>query len=110
MPQCPLLTQSGHRDPCLQPRPSHLSMRKGRPDRMSSSEAGGDMRRREFIAVIGGTAAWPFAAHAQQQDDVRRIGVLVTAAADDPEGQTILAAFKETLQQLGWSEGKNLRI
>jgi putative tryptophan/tyrosine transport system substrate-binding protein len=68
------------------------------------------MRRREFIAVFGGIAAWPLAARAQQHDDVRRIGVLLTAAADDPESQTSLAAFKEALKQLGWSESTNLRI
>jgi len=77
------------------------------------------VRRREFIqAVIGSAAAWPvawplpwpLAAHAQQQDDVRRIGVLLNLAADDPEAQAIIAAFKETMQQLGWSEGRNLQI
>jgi putative tryptophan/tyrosine transport system substrate-binding protein len=69
------------------------------------------MRRREFIKIIGGTAAaWPLAARAQQPDEVRRIGVLVNTAADDPESQANVAAFKQALQQLGWSEGRNLRI
>jgi putative tryptophan/tyrosine transport system substrate-binding protein len=70
-----------------------------------------EVRRRDFIqAVIGSAAVWPIAAYAQQQDEVRRIGVLVNVAADDPEAQASVAAFKETLQQLGWSEGRNLQI
>jgi ABC-type uncharacterized transport system substrate-binding protein len=68
------------------------------------------MRRREFITLVGGAAAWPVGALAQQSDEVRRVGVLVNTAADDPEGQTSVAAFKQALQQLGWSEGRNLRI
>src|SRR5262245_60926801 len=69
------------------------------------------MRRREVIKVIGGAAAsWPLAVRAQQTDAVRRIGVVVNVAADDPEAQASLAAFKQTLQQLGWSEGRNLQI
>src|SRR5215475_11956539 len=68
------------------------------------------MRRREFITLVGGVAAWPVGALAQQPDEVRRIGVLVNTAADDPESQTSVAAFKEALQQLGWSEARNLRI
>jgi len=68
------------------------------------------MRRREFITLVGGVAAWPVGALAQQPDEVRRIGVLVNTAADDPEAQTNVAAFKQALQQLGWSESRNLRI
>src|SRR5215475_4154512 len=69
------------------------------------------MRRRDFVRALGGAVfAWPFVARAQQPDEVRRIGVLVNTAADDPENQTNVAAFKEVLQQLGWSEGRNLRI
>jgi putative tryptophan/tyrosine transport system substrate-binding protein len=68
------------------------------------------MKRREVITLLGGTAAWPLAARAQQTDEVRRIGVLVNTAADDPESQASVAAFKQALQQLGWSEGRNLRI
>jgi putative tryptophan/tyrosine transport system substrate-binding protein len=65
------------------------------------------MRRREFIMLIGGAvAAWPVAARAQQ----RRIGVLMSRAADDPEGQARIAAFVEGLQQLGWTDGRNVRI
>jgi putative ABC transport system substrate-binding protein len=69
------------------------------------------MKRRDVIKLIGGAAAsWPLAVRAQQHDEVRRIGVLVNVAADDPEAQTSVAAFKQALQQLGWSEGRNLRI
>ena len=68
------------------------------------------MRRRAFIALIGGAAAWPLAAHAQQREKVRRIGALMPLAADDPEGQARLAALAQGLQQLGWTVGRNLRI
>ena len=69
------------------------------------------MKRREVIKLIGSAAvSWPLAVRAQQHDEVRRIGVLVNVAADDPEAQTSLAAFKQALQQLGWSEGRNLQI
>jgi putative tryptophan/tyrosine transport system substrate-binding protein len=69
-----------------------------------------DMRRREFISLLGSAAAaWPFAARAQQGERMRRIGVLV-AVADDPEGQARIAAFLQGLQQLGWAEGRNLQI
>ena len=69
------------------------------------------MRRREFITLLGSVAAtWPLVARGQQPDEVRRIGVLVNVAADDPEAQTSVAAFKQALQQLGWSEGRNLQI
>jgi putative ABC transport system substrate-binding protein len=69
------------------------------------------MRRRQFIALIGGTAASrPVVLRAQQHDEVRRIGVVVNVAADDPEAQASIATFKQTLQQLGWSEGRNLQI
>jgi putative tryptophan/tyrosine transport system substrate-binding protein len=68
------------------------------------------MRRREFITLIGGAAAWPLAAHAQQLEPVRRIVVLLPLAADDPEGQARLAAFMQGLQELGWAVGRNVRI
>jgi putative tryptophan/tyrosine transport system substrate-binding protein len=70
-----------------------------------------DMRRREFITLLGGAAAaWPRAARAQQADRVRRIGVLMYMPADDAEGQARLAAFTQALKQLGWTDGRNLRI
>ena len=68
------------------------------------------MRRREFITLIGSAAVCPLAARGQQPDEVRRISVLVNTAADDPESQTSVAVLKQTLQQLGWTEGRNLRI
>ena len=68
------------------------------------------MRRRNFITLLGGTAAWPLAARAQQAERMRRIGVLMSRAADDPFSQARLAAFQQALQQLGWSDGRNVRI
>src|SRR5262245_51280762 len=68
------------------------------------------MRRREFITLVGGVAAWPLAAWAQQTERMRRIGVLMSTAADDPEGQARIAAFHQGLQQLGWTIGHNVRI
>jgi ABC-type uncharacterized transport system substrate-binding protein len=69
------------------------------------------MKRREFITLIGGAAAtWPLATRAQQPDRMRRIGVLMSVAADDPEGQARMVAFLQGLQQLGWTDGHNVRI
>jgi putative ABC transport system substrate-binding protein len=69
------------------------------------------MKRREFITLVGGAAAaWPLATWAQQTERVRRIGVLMTTAADDPEGQARIAAFLQGLQQWGWTVGGNVRI
>jgi putative tryptophan/tyrosine transport system substrate-binding protein len=69
------------------------------------------MRRREFITTLGGVvAAWPLAAHAQQPERMRRIGVLMALAENDPEEQVRYAAFVEGLQQLGWTDGRNVRI
>ena len=69
------------------------------------------MRRRQFIKLFAGSAvAWPLVARAQQPEQVRRIGVLIPLAADDPEGKTRLAAFLQGLQQLGWADGRNVRI
>jgi putative tryptophan/tyrosine transport system substrate-binding protein len=69
------------------------------------------MTRREFIAVLAGAAiAWPLAARAQQGKPMRRVGVLTSLAENDPEGQARVAAFLEGLQQLGWTDGRNVRI
>jgi len=68
------------------------------------------MRRREFITLIGGAAAIPLVADAQQSDRMRRFGVLMSTAADDPVGQARIAAFRQGLQKLGWTEGRNVRI
>jgi hypothetical protein len=66
------------------------------------------MKRRDFITLLGGAAAWPLAARAQQR--VRRIGMVMAYAESDPNGQMLVAAFREHLQKLGWTEGSNLRI
>ena len=69
------------------------------------------MRRRDFITLVSGAAAgWPLAAHAQQADRMRRIGVLMSGAADDPVGQAGAKAFQQSLQQMGWTDGRNVRI
>ena len=68
------------------------------------------MRRREFITLLGGAAAWSVAARAQQGGGMRRIGVLITFPANDLEGLTRLTAFSQALQQLGWTDGRNVRI
>jgi putative tryptophan/tyrosine transport system substrate-binding protein len=66
--------------------------------------------RRKFLATLGGAAAWPLAARAQQPERVRRIGVLAGLAEDDPEVRARLAAFRQGLEKRGWSEGRNVRI
>jgi putative ABC transport system substrate-binding protein len=69
------------------------------------------MKRRDFIALVGGAAAaWPVAAGAQQGDRMRRIGVLMPTDADNPDNQARLAAFLQGLQQFGWAVGRNLRV
>ena len=68
------------------------------------------MNRREFITLLGGAAAWPLAARAQQPERMRRIGVLMPSAADDPEFQARMTAFVQGLAQLGWLDGRNVRI
>jgi putative tryptophan/tyrosine transport system substrate-binding protein len=69
------------------------------------------MRRREFIALASvAAAAWPLAGHAQQPERIRRIGVLMALAADDPTGQARLVAFVQGLQEWGWADGRNVRI
>jgi putative ABC transport system substrate-binding protein len=70
-----------------------------------------DGRRREFITLLGGAAAaWPLGARAQQPEQIRRIGVLMNRASDAPDGQARLAAFQQGLQQLGWSDSRNVRF
>ena len=69
------------------------------------------MKRREFITLLGSAAVtWPLAVRAQQGERMRRIGVLMNFAADDPEGQSRNAAFLQGLSELGWTVGRNLRI
>ena len=78
---------------------------------MPSPELGATMQRREFIALFGGAAAtWPLATRAQQTERMRRIGVLMSLAADDRQGQARLATFVQSLREAGWTEGRNLQI
>src|SRR5438876_7243532 len=69
------------------------------------------MKRREFIALVSGvSAAWPFAARAQYPNRVSRIGVLTAFADSDAEGQTRITAFRQGLQERGWTDGRNIRF
>ena len=68
------------------------------------------LRRREFIAALGGAAAWPLAARAQQDGRVRRIGVLLPGVESDPQVKSNVAAFTQALADLGWTEGRNVRM
>ena len=68
------------------------------------------LRRREFIAGLGGAAAWPLAARAQQGDRVRRIGVLLGYDENDPVRKAYVSAFTQALADLGWTDGRNVRI
>src|SRR5262245_59643910 len=87
-----------------------LSKHSFEPIRWPSPKLGMSMRRREFLGVLGGAAAtWPLGARAQQPERVRRIGVLI-GAADNPDTQANYEAFLQVLAQLGWTDGRNLRI
>jgi putative ABC transport system substrate-binding protein len=68
------------------------------------------IERRKFLATLGAAGAWPIAARAQQVERMRRIGVLMPLAADDPVGQARMAALRDGLEKLGWPEGRNIRI
>jgi putative tryptophan/tyrosine transport system substrate-binding protein len=68
------------------------------------------LKRREFITLIVGTAAWPFAARAQQPERIRRVGVLIALEVNDPEGASELKALKQAFQELGWVDGRNLQL
>jgi putative tryptophan/tyrosine transport system substrate-binding protein len=69
------------------------------------------MRRREFITLLSSVPpAWPLVAYAQQSQQMRHIGILMNRAASDPEGQARVVAFKQGMQQLGWSEGRNIEL
>src|SRR5262245_45644006 len=67
-----------------------------------------NMRRRDFITLLGGAAAWPLTVRAQQSGGMRRIGILMAYPESDPEAQTRVAAFRDGLQKLGWTEGRNI--
>ena len=68
------------------------------------------MKRREFMAGLGGAAAWPLAARAQQPERMRRIGALMPFAENDPEAKVWLSRFIQGLSELGWTDGRNLRM
>ena len=68
------------------------------------------LRRREFVTILGGAAAWPLAARAQQGDRVRRIGVLIGGDENDPVLKTRVSAFAQALAGLGWTDGRNVRL
>jgi putative ABC transport system substrate-binding protein len=68
------------------------------------------LRRREFVAALGGAAAWPLRARAQQGDRVRRIGVLIGLDENDPRAKAYVSAFTQALAALGWTDGRNVRI
>ena len=68
------------------------------------------MKRREFITLLGGAAAWPLTADAQQGNRVRRIGVLGGGGENDPEGKRRYSAFTQALADLGWTDGRNVRM
>jgi len=70
----------------------------------------GHIGRREFVALLASTAVWPFAARAQHSERMRRIGVLMGLVANDPEAQSRVAAFENSLRELGWVKGRNLSI
>src|SRR5262249_7331982 len=98
---CPLLIQNGHE--LFQ---HHRIIRYD----IGGLTIGATMRRREFITLISGATAIPLVAAAQQPERVRRFGVLMSTAANDPVGQARIAAFRQGLQKLGWTEGQNVRI
>jgi len=68
------------------------------------------VKRRAFIALLSGGAAWPLAVRAQQREQVRRIGALMSSSSDDPQGQARVMAFVQGLQEAGWIIGRNVRI
>jgi len=68
------------------------------------------MRRREFIAGLGGAVAWPLGARAQQRGGMRRVGILSALVENDAEGQARFAAFRQSLVVLGWVDGRNLQV
>ena len=68
------------------------------------------MKRRDFIALAGGVAAWPLAARAQQDNRVRRVGVFMNLPEGDPDGTHWIAALLKSLDEFGWTEGRNIRL
>src|SRR6266480_2869523 len=104
MPKSTRLTLIRHH-PCSSPSCDTVGLLRWLP----TNEGG--MRRREFLGLVGGAVgAWPLVARAQQRERMRRIGVLMHLAADDPEGQRRVAAFLQGLQEAGWAVGRNVNI
>ena len=68
------------------------------------------MRRRDVLTLLGGAAAWPLGARAQQTGEMRRIGVLLSYDENDPQGKTVASAFTQALADLGWTVGRNVRM
>jgi hypothetical protein len=68
------------------------------------------MKRREFVTLLGGAAAWPLSVHAQQPTAMRRIGLLMTGVPTEPTLRSYVAAFEQTLRTMGWVDGQNVRI
>ena len=125
--RCPLLAQSGHHlvaphmsafDPKrtlgLRSGVCHFSLagpsQSARLWPLQKRVLRGHMKHRKFIALLGGAAAWPLAARAQQPERMRRIGLLMASSADHSETQARMAAFQQGLAQLGWTDGRNVRI
>src|SRR5437016_4364316 len=77
---------------------------------MLAPEAWANMQRREFISLLGGAAAWPLGARAQQPERMRRMGALLGIAENDSDSQARIAALLQGLQELGWTNGRNLHI
>src|SRR5262249_6440838 len=94
-----------------QPYDSQGARPRGAPDAARPRRRGDRVKRRAFITLLGGAAAaWPLAAHGQQADRMRRIGVLMALAADEPDAQMRSRAFLQALPQLGWTVGRNVQI
>src|ERR1051325_9516585 len=68
------------------------------------------MRRRELLSLVGGVVAWPVAVHAQRRDPLRRVAIFMGTVADDPRAQTQLARLLQSLQQHGWTVGRDLSV
>src|SRR5499425_2433355 len=98
------------RQPSDQPQDREGAWPRSAADAARPRRRGDRMMRREFITLLGGAATWPLVARAQQGERVRRVGVLMPFAEDNPVGQARLAAFLEGLRQLGWADGRNVRI
>src|SRR6516165_4491253 len=101
-----LQTLAAQRTPAMSRFPRSLNR-----DRLSRNKRGGSpMRRRDFIAGLGGAAAWPLALRAQQGERVRRVGVLMGLDENDPEVKLRQSAFTQALADLGWTDGRNIRM